>query len=129
MKPQAQDMTRILFKNANVVLEGRGELATGLNVLVEADRIAAVTRDPVEPGGATVIDVAAKTLMPGLIDAHCHNTGFSLSPKNPRFSEADRVFASANYLRNCLMAGFTTIREGGGGGLHDCRTACAGHPH
>jgi len=107
-------MTRILFKNANVVLEGRGELATGLNVLVEADRIAAVTRDPVEPGGATVIDVAAKTLMPGLIDAHCHITGLSLSPKNLRYSEADRVLASANYLRNCLMAGFTTIREAGG---------------
>ena len=43
MKPQSRDMTRILFKNANVVLEGRDELATGLNVLVEADRIAAIT--------------------------------------------------------------------------------------
>src|SRR3954471_23848474 len=107
-------MPRFLFKNANVVLAGQDELATGLNVLVEADRIAAITRGPVEPGGATVIDVAAKTLMPGLIDAHCHITGLSLSPKNLRYSEADCVLASANYLRNCLMAGFTTIREAGG---------------
>jgi imidazolonepropionase-like amidohydrolase len=107
-------MPRFLFKNANVVLPGQDELATGLDVLVEADRIAAVTRDPVDPGDATVIDVAGRTLMPGLIDAHAHITGLSLSPKNLAYPPADLVLASANYLRNCLMAGFTTIREAGG---------------
>src|SRR5690349_17140619 len=107
-------MLRFLFKNANVVLAGQDELATGLNVLVEADRIAAITRDAVEPGNATVIDVTAKTLMPGLIDAHAHITGLTLSPKNLAYPAADLVLASANYLRNCLMTGFTTIREAGG---------------
>jgi imidazolonepropionase-like amidohydrolase len=107
-------MPRILLKNANVVLEGQEELETGLNVLVEADRIAAVTREPVEPGDARVIDLAGKTLMPGLIDAHAHITGLSLSPKNLAYPPADIALAAADYLRNCLMAGFTTIREAGG---------------
>jgi imidazolonepropionase-like amidohydrolase len=107
-------MSRILLRNANVVLEGQDELERGLNVLVEADRIAAVTRDPVEPGDARVIDIAGKTLMPGLIDAHAHITGLSLSPKNLAYPPADIALAAGSYLRNCLMAGFTTIREAGG---------------
>jgi imidazolonepropionase-like amidohydrolase len=52
--------------------------------------------------------------MPGLIDAHAHITGLSLSPKNLTSPTADIVMAAATYLRNCLMAGFTTIREAGG---------------
>ena len=61
-----------------------------------------------------MIDVAGKTVMPGLIDAHAHITGLSLSPKNLAYAAAEMVMAAANYLRNSLMAGFTTIREAGG---------------
>jgi imidazolonepropionase-like amidohydrolase len=107
-------MPGFLFKNANVVLEGHVNLQPSLNVLVEHDRITAVTRDPIDPPDATVIDVSGKTLMPGLIDAHAHITGLSLSPKNLAYPAADLVLAAATYLRNSLMAGFTTIREAGG---------------
>src|SRR5262245_1589760 len=107
-------MPGFLFKNANVVLDGHVSLQPSLNVLVEHDRIAAVTRDPIDPPDATVIDVSGKTLMPGLIDAHAHITGLSLSPKNLADPAADLVLAAATYLRNSLMAGFTTIREAGG---------------
>jgi imidazolonepropionase-like amidohydrolase len=107
-------MPGFLFKNANVVLDGHVSLQPSLNVLVEHDRIAAVTRDPIDPPDATVIDVSGKTLMPGLIDAHAHITGLSLSPKNLAYPAADLVLAAATYLRNSLMAGFTTIREAGG---------------
>jgi imidazolonepropionase-like amidohydrolase len=82
-------MPSFLFKDANVVLDGHSELQPSLNILVKDDRIAAVTRDPIEPGDATVIDVAGKTLMPGLIDAHAHITGLSLSPKNLAYPAAD----------------------------------------
>src|SRR5918998_2530179 len=107
-------MARFLFKNADLVLDGRDVLEPGFSVLVEGDRIARVTRDPVEPGDATVIEVGGRTLMPGLIDAHAHITGLSLSPKNLAFPTADVVMAAATYLRNSLMDGFTTIREAGG---------------
>jgi imidazolonepropionase-like amidohydrolase len=107
-------MPSFLLKNANVVLDGHAELQPGFNILVKGDRIEAVTRDPIERSDAQPIDVAGKTVMPGLIDAHAHITGLSLSPKNLAYPAADLVVAAANYLRNSLMAGFTTIREAGG---------------
>jgi imidazolonepropionase-like amidohydrolase len=107
-------MPRFVFKNANVVLDGQPELQRGFNILVKGDRIEALTRDPIERPDAQPIDVADMTVMPGLIDAHAHITGLSLSPKNLAYPAADLVVAAADYLRNSLMAGFTTIREAGG---------------
>ena len=107
-------MPSFVFKNANVVLDEHAELQPGFNILVKGDRIEAVTRDPIDLPDAQQIDVAGKTVMPGLIDAHAHITGLSLSPKNLAYPAADLVVAAANYLRNSLMAGFTAIREAGG---------------
>jgi imidazolonepropionase-like amidohydrolase len=107
-------MPSFLFKNANVVLDGETELQRCFNILVKGDRIEVVTRDPIDRPDAQTIDVARKTVMPGLIDAHAHITGLSLSPKNLAYPAADLMVAAANYLRNSLMAGFTTIREAGG---------------
>jgi imidazolonepropionase-like amidohydrolase len=107
-------MPSYLFKNASAVLDGRTDLQPSFNILVKDDRITVVTQDPIDANDAAVIDVAGKTLMPGLIDAHAHITGLSLSPKNLASPTADIAMAAATYLRNCLMAGFTTIREAGG---------------
>lgn len=107
-------MAQTLFTNANLVLDGQTELQRGLNVLVSDGRIAAVANRPIATGEAKVVDVAGRTLMPGLIDAHAHITGLSLTPKNIANPAADIAIASANYLRNCLMDGYTTIREAGG---------------
>jgi imidazolonepropionase-like amidohydrolase len=107
-------MANYLFKNAQVVFDGRDALEPDFNILVKEDRIAAVSRNTINPEGVTVIDVGGRTLMPGLIDAHAHITGLSLSPRNLSYPAADLAFAAATYLRNSLMAGFTTIREAGG---------------
>ena len=114
-------MSSYLFKDASVVFDGGTELQPSFNIVVKDDRITVVTQDPIEAGDATVIDVAGKTLMPGLIDAHAHVTGLSLSPKNLTYPAAEIVVAAASYLRNCLMAGFTTIRDLGteGAGYSD----------
>src|SRR5215469_10580479 len=113
-KNERPTMSSFLFKNAQVVLEGHSQRQPSFNILVKDNCIAAVTRDPIDPRDAMVIDVGGRTLMPGLIDAHAHITGLSLSPKNLAYPAADLVVAAANYLRNSLMAGFTTIREAGG---------------
>ncbi len=84
-------MPSYLFKNANVVLDGHAELQPGFNILVKGDRIEAVTRDPIERSDAQPIDVAGKTVMPGLIDAHAHITGLSLSHKNLAYPAASRT--------------------------------------
>ena len=87
-------MSDILFKNAQVVFDGRDEREPSINILVKNDRIAAVTKDSIDSADAIVIDVGGRTLMPGLIDAHAHITGLSLSPKNlaypPRMSLSPR---------------------------------------
>lgn len=107
-------MSDILFKNANLVLDGSTKLQTGFDVLVRGNRIDRVSPTPIGPADATVIDLVGKTLMPGLIDAHAHVTGLTLSPRNITYSASEIALASSSYLRNSLMDGFTTIREAGG---------------
>src|SRR5437588_110496 len=106
-------MSTILFRNANLVLDS-ATLQTDFDVLVREKYIDAVSRDPIGSSDATVVDVRGMTLMPGLIDAHAHITGLTLSPRNIAFSSAEIAVACANYLKSSLLDGFTTIREAGG---------------
>jgi imidazolonepropionase-like amidohydrolase len=107
-------MSSFLFSNANLVLDGFAELQPSFHVVVKDGYIHSVSSTPINGGDATVIDVGGRTLMPGLIDAHAHITGLSLSPKNISYPETNIAIAAAHYLRNSLMDGFTTIREAGG---------------
>ncbi len=108
-------MVTTIFTNARVLLDGASELQAGLEVLVEDGLIRAVSASPLpRPPQSTVIDAGQCTLMPGLIDAHAHIMGLSLTPKNFAYPAAEITVASVDYLRNCLMDGFTTIREAGG---------------
>ena len=107
-------MSSFLFTNANLVLDGFAELQRSFHVLVKDGYVHSVSATPINGGDATVIDVGGRTLMPGLIDAHAHITGLSLSPKNISYPETNIAIAAAHYLRNSLMDGFTTIREAGG---------------
>ena len=119
-------MSNILFTNASVVLDGCTELQTSCNVLVRGNCIDAVSSSPIPHGDATVIDVAGRTLMPGLLDAHAHITGLTLSPKNIAYPESEIIFAAASYLQNSLMDGFTTIREAGGADYRIARLLAEG---
>ena len=107
-------MPQTLFTNASLVLEGFTALQPGSYVLVKDSQIVSVSAEPIDNGDAAVIDVGGRTLMPGLIDAHAHIMGLSLTPKNISYPAAELTVAAANYLRNSLMDGFTTIREAGG---------------
>ncbi|MFM9186747.1 metal-dependent hydrolase family protein [Legionella pneumophila] len=108
-------MNSILFKNANVILGESTELKKKFDVLVQNNLISQVSQTPLQPfEGMRIIDVKGKTLMPGLIDAHAHITGLTLSPKNIFYSEAEIFLAAATYLKNSLFYGFTILREAGG---------------
>lgn len=120
-------MPHTLFTNANLVLDGFTELQPSFSVLVKDGRIVDVSRKLVDVRDAAVIDVGGRTLMPGLIDAHAHITGLSLTPKNVSYPAAEVAIASANYLRNCLMDGYTTIREAGGADHATARLLAEGH--
>ena len=120
-------MTQTLFTNATLVLDGFTELQPSFNVLVKDSRIVSVSAKPINAPEAAVIDVGGRTLLPGLIDAHAHITGLSLTPKNIAYPAAEIAIASANYLRNCLMDGYTTIREAGGADHATARLLAEGH--
>ena len=84
-------MQPTLFTNAHLVLDGFDALQKGFNVLVQGGHIAAVSTTPIAAGDARVIDAGGRTLMPGLIDAHAHITGLSLTPKNIANPPASRM--------------------------------------
>jgi len=108
------ETVKTLFRNANLVLDGFTELQKSYEVLVQGNRIVAVSQRPLAGDDANTIDVGGRTLMPGLIDAHAHITGLSLSPRNTSYPASEITVAAANYLRCSLMDGFTSIREAGG---------------
>src|SRR5262245_20447483 len=107
-------MPDTLFTNGRLILDGSTERTAPSDVLVRGHFIHAVSAAPLDRAGAIVVDVGGRTLMPGLIDAHCHITGLSLSPKNIAYPAAEIAMGAASYLKNALMDGFTTIREAGG---------------
>jgi imidazolonepropionase-like amidohydrolase len=68
------------------------------------------------PGDADVIDVAGKTILPGLIDAHLHLLGItSMNQMTWVIDEPYvRTIRAAIDAWRCLDAGFTTVRDAGG---------------
>lgn len=66
----------IAFTNVRV-FDGERVLARA-TVVVDGGKIAAVGPDVRAPEGATVVDGAGKTLLPGLIDSHTHAFGQAL---------------------------------------------------
>jgi imidazolonepropionase-like amidohydrolase len=115
-------MSTILIENCDVI-DGMGNPpARGMDVLVEDNRIARV-----EPAGgewlgsispeAARIDAAGRTVLPGLIDAHCHMTyGESLTQEEQDIftSVEARTLRSAWNVQKVLFAGVTGISQPGG---------------
>ncbi|HUN46664.1 MAG TPA: amidohydrolase family protein, partial [Stellaceae bacterium] len=105
----------ILFQNCRLLDPEATDLKDGISVLVEDGRIREVSDRPIRAGEAQVIDVAGKTLMPGLIDAHIH---VYLSEVNiGRMAEMPISLMAARsgpLMRAMLDRGFTTVRDTGG---------------
>lgn len=108
----------IIFDNA-VVLDGAAEAPLpGMSVLVEGQTIREVATTPIAMPGATRIDLAGRTLMPGLIDAHVHVVA-SLANlgANAMLPDALVALRAARLMGEMLARGFTTVRDVGGATL------------
>jgi imidazolonepropionase-like amidohydrolase len=109
-------MGAILFTNA-AVFDGVGpELLPGAEVLVADGQIQEVSARAIpRPQACEVIDLAGRTLMPGLIDAHVHvwATDLDILRLIRRRTEYLAAFAYRS-LRQMLERGFTTVRDAGG---------------
>jgi imidazolonepropionase-like amidohydrolase len=109
-------MAAIIFANAAVLDGTGGERREGHHVLVEDDRIKEVSDRPIAAAGADLIDLAGRTLMPGLIDAHCHV--IAVSANLARLGEEPITLVTmqaSRVLEGMLARGFTTVRDAGGG--------------
>ena len=108
-------MSQILFENAALLDVARGERRSGTSVLVEGDRIVEVSDGALRAPEARRIDLAGRTLMPGLIDAHVHAV---LTTMDLAALEKKPVTLVANearlVLEGMLRRGFTTVRDAGG---------------
>jgi imidazolonepropionase-like amidohydrolase len=109
-------VSAILFTNA-AVFDGVGpELRPGAQVLVADGAIQAVSERAVKPPrDCETVDLAGRTLMPGLIDAHVHIWASDLDIVKliTRRTEYLAAFAYRS-LAAMLDRGFTTVRDAGG---------------
>ena len=106
------------------LVNGRVFKATDLSVInkgvtiIKGDRIHDIgTIGEVDiPEDAEIIDLKGRTVLPGLIDAHLHITGFKTADivKEPLITPLGVFFARAvNDLKSLINAGFTTVCDAG----------------
>jgi imidazolonepropionase-like amidohydrolase len=109
-------VNRTTFVNARIFDGVRSEYLDDSVVVVEAGRIVSVERKHGPSTDGEVVDVGGKTLMPGLIDAHCHVLGASLKITDVETQPLTYVASyAAKMLSHALDCGFTTVRDVGGG--------------
>ncbi len=104
-------MNSTLFTNVRI-LDGTGTMPYAGSVLVQGNRIRTVGRSSaaLAPNGATVIDGAGATLMPGMCEAHTHfswNDAATLSAIQTMPLE-EHVLWCAKVAKLYLDAGFTS---------------------
>lgn len=109
-------MTAIHITNARLI-DGTGRAAlSGHDAVLDGDNIVAVgpTGSLVVPMDAVVIDANGATLMPGLIDAHCHMTFDDVQSNDELFYHRPAPLSSlvtAFNLPKLLMAGVTSLMD------------------
>ena len=106
-------MSRTHFINANL-LDGERPARTGVSVTTEGQRIVAVGDKKVQPSADdTVVDLAGRTLMPGLVQGHFHGSYHNLGAEPGLIGmETPPVYMGYRTLANAqlaLRAGYTSV--------------------
>lgn len=124
-------MPRIIFRNAQLFDSATATLIPQATAVVKDERIDSVSflssALPSAPDDQ-VFDLAGRTLLPGLIDAHVHVTAtvpdffqLSLLPQSLITAQAKDLLAQM------LARGFTTVRDAGGADSGLVRAVDQGH--
>lgn len=118
-------MARLIFTNASL-LDGERAARPNTNVVVDGGRIASVTSGRVDArSGDRVVDLAGRTLMPGMITCHFHSTyhelGAAPAPLGLDKPPAYLALRAARNLETALRCGFTGAVSAGA--AHDIDAA------
>ncbi len=97
-----------------------GKVETKISIIIDQNKIESVKKGYVSTSGFDeVINLKDAFVLPGLMDAHVHLAG-EYMPKSEREMkiepEFNAIFAS-NSAKKTLMAGFTSVRNLGDGGM------------
>jgi imidazolonepropionase-like amidohydrolase len=112
-------MSLTVFTNAFLIDCTGAEPVEGATVIVEDDRIKDVRAKggpgPL-PGPVTTLDCAGATLMPGLTDAHVHICAVTenITDQHRHYPPSYIAARAMKRAEECLMQGFTTVRDAGG---------------
>ena len=107
---------RQVIRNARLFDSATGMLRPGSTIVIEGERIALATQEPIRvDDAAREFDAANRVVLPGLIDAHVHVTAashdfFALALQPASLTGAQ----SSHILRDMLRRGFTTVRDAAG---------------
>lgn len=104
-----------LLKGARIVDAAHRDDDGRYDVLIEDGTIREVAPRIETQADAHVLDVAGKTLMPGLIDCHVHVlASLANLGTNAKLPNAFALFRAVPILRGMLERGFTSVRDAGG---------------
>jgi imidazolonepropionase-like amidohydrolase len=107
-------MTSVLIRNAQIWDADAGSLFPG-SVEISGNRIGQVHRHDVAAttDRSDVIDAGGMTLMPGMVEGHCHPsfTGINEPPELGKLCPERHMLETAKNLRLLLNHGFTSIFE------------------
>ncbi len=117
----AAEAADTVIKAGSYVDVEAGRTVSPATIVVRDGRIAAINPDT-PPADAVTVDLGDRTLLPGLIDVHTHlvydiEPGWEDSPV--RDTAGDLALRGARNAKKTLLAGFTTVRDLGGGGFAD----------
>jgi len=101
----------VTFIEGASIIDGTGAEPFNANVLITDERITDVSQSEA-PEGALRIDATGLTLMPGLIDAHCHMTFDEPSSNDELFfhrREALAAIIAAQNVKKLIRAGVTAF--------------------
>lgn len=140
MKVEPPKPRRQVVVNARLFDSASGTLLPNATLVIEGERIAAVSQQALQVDDAERIDAGGRVVLPGLIDAHVHVVATSHDLVGLALQPASLVGAQSSHLmREMLHRGFTTVRDAAGAdfGLQEAvarglyegpRLFIAGHP-
>ncbi|WP_331766845.1 amidohydrolase family protein [Embleya sp. NBC_00896] len=112
-------MTRLVLTGANL-LDGTNAAVADRTVVVEGERITAVGAErPAPRDGDVLVDLAGRSVMPGMFTCHFHATYHELgskpnTPYGNEYPPSYQALIAAGNLRTALELGYTGVVGAGG---------------